>query len=118
MTGPCRITGHVIAMKRRTKDVRESRLPEGCWHFLKSLVKHMRKCNGLRKAKAGNAPVSIYIYIYIYVCVCKLTKRHHTRARDNSFIRAVCWCQGLIFPCQMTNAGWASWATQLTILKN
>ena len=43
--------------------------------------------------------------------VCKLTKRHHTRARDNSFIRAVCWCQGLIFPCQMTNAGWASWAT-------
>ena len=37
--------------------------------------------------------------------------------RDNSFIRAKCWCQGLIFPCQMSKAGSAPWATQLTLSK-
>ena len=30
-----------------------------------------------------------------------------TQACDNSFIQAMCWCQGLIFPCQMSMAGWA-----------
>ena len=29
----------------------------------------------------------------------------------------MCWCQGLIFPCQMSTAGWAPWATHLKLSK-
>ena len=82
-------------------------------------VAAFRRCSGDQTLWTSNKPNQVTLLHHpTFKSVCKLTKRHHTRARDNSFIRAVCWCQGLIFPCQMTNAGWASWATQLTILKN